>query len=70
MLAVEPSGTIQLKPIQDLINRAITDLQRMPQNESVDTTLRQLQACSLAFADICDPDTPGGCGPTMEFPLQ
>ena len=64
----EASDTIQLKPIYVLIERAIADMQALPQNEGRDSTLRQLQTCALAFADICDPNTPGGCGPSMEFP--
>jgi hypothetical protein len=53
-----------------LIERAMADLRVLPQTEATDITLRQLEAASMAMGDICDPDTPGGCGPTMEFPLN
>jgi hypothetical protein len=33
-------------------------------------TIKHLQTCSMAFGDICDPETPGGCAPTMEFPRE
>lgn len=62
--------TVQLKPIKVLIDRAIADLQKLPPTEATDTTLRHLQSCSMAFQDICDPETPGGCAPTMEFPRE
>jgi hypothetical protein len=61
---------VQLKPIKVLIDRAITDLQKLPPTEATDITLRHLQSCSLAFGDICDPQTPGGCAPNMEFPRE
>ena len=61
---------VQLKPIKILIDRAIADLQRLPPTEATDLTLRHLQTCSMAFGDICDPDTPGGCAPNMEFPRE
>ena len=61
---------VQLKPIKVLIDRAIADLQRLPPTEATDLTLRHLQSCSMAFGDICDPETPGGCAPTMEFPRE
>ena len=63
-----PPGTVQLKPISVLIDRAILDLQRLPPSDATDITLKHLQGCAMAFADICDPDTPGGCAPNMEFP--
>jgi len=66
--SVSGAYTIQLKPIKDLIDRAIADLQNLQENESIVTTIKQLQSCAMTFEDICDPDTPGGCGPTMEFP--
>ena len=59
---------VQLRPIKVLIDRAIADLQRLPQSEATDVTIKHLQTCSMAFSDICDPDTPGGCAPNMEFP--
>lgn len=62
-----PVRKIQLRPIQVLIDRAIADLQKLPPTEATDVTLRHLQTCSMAFDDICDPETLGGCGPTMEF---
>ena len=61
---------VQLKPIKVLIDRAITDLQKLPPTEATDITLRHLQSCSMAFGDICDPETPGGCAPNMEFPRE
>ncbi len=61
-------GKVQLKPIHVLVTRAIEDLQRLPPSEATDITIKQLQHCSMALGDICDPDTPGGCGPIMEFP--
>jgi hypothetical protein len=63
-------ATVQLKPIKVLVDRAIADLQRLPPTEATEHTLRHLQSCSMAFADICDPETPGGCAPTMEFPRE
>jgi hypothetical protein len=60
---------VQMKPIKMMIDRAIADLQRLPPTESTDITLRNLQTCAAAFGDICDPNTPGGCSPTMEFLL-
>ena len=68
--ARQKPGTVQLKPIRVLIDRAIADLQKLPPTEATDSTLRHLQSCSMAFADICDPETPGGCAPTMEFPRE
>jgi hypothetical protein len=65
---LRPARTVQLKPIKVLIDRAIADLQKLPPTEATDTTLRHLQSCTMAFEDICDPATPGGCAPTMEFP--
>lgn len=61
---------VQLKPIHVLVTRAIADLQRLPPSESTDITIKQLQHCSMALGDICDPQTPGGCGPNMEFPTD
>ena len=61
---------VQLKPIKVLIDRAIADLQRLPPTEATDITIRHLQTCSMAFGDICDPETPGGCAPNMEFPRE
>lgn len=61
-------GTIQLKPIKVLIDRAIGDLQKLPPTEGTDRTLKHLQSCSMAFDDICDPENPSGCAPNMEFP--
>jgi hypothetical protein len=58
---------IQLKPIKVLVDRALVDLQRLPPTEATDITIRHLQACAAALGDICDEDTPGGCGPHMEF---
>jgi hypothetical protein len=69
-LASPRPGKVQLKPIKVLIDRAITDLQKLPPTEATDSTLRHLQSCSMAFGDICDPATPGGCAPTMEFPRE
>jgi hypothetical protein len=69
-LSAPASRKIQLKPIHVLIERAMADLRVLPQTEATDITLRQLEAASMAMGDICDPDTPGGCGPTMEFPLN
>lgn len=63
-----PPRKIQLKPIKVLVDRALVDLQRLPPTEATDITIRHLQACSAALGDICDPNTPGGCGPHMEFP--
>lgn len=60
--------TIQLKPIKVLIDRAIADLQKLPPTDATDRTLKHLQTCSMAFDDICDPENPSGCAPTMEFP--
>ena len=59
---------VQLRPIKVLIDRAIADLQRLPPTEATDITIKHLQTCSMAFGDICDPETPGGCAPNMEFP--
>jgi hypothetical protein len=64
------SSKIQLKPIKVLIDRAIVNLQRLPPTEATDVTIKHLQTCSMAFGDICDPATPGGCGPDMEFPRE
>jgi hypothetical protein len=61
-------GTVQLKPIKVLIDRAIADLQKLPPTDATDRTLKHLQSCSMAFDDICDPENPSGCAPTMEFP--
>ena len=61
---------IQLRPIKVLIDRAIANLQRLPPTEATDITIKHLQTCSMAFSDICDPATPGGCGPDMEFPRE
>jgi hypothetical protein len=61
---------IQLKPIWVLIDRAIADLQKLPPTEATDLTIKHLQTCSMAFGDICDPNTPGGCAPNMEFPRE
>lgn len=58
---------IRLKPIRTLVDRALVDLQRLPPSDATDITIRHLQACSAALGDICDPNTPGGCGDTMEF---
>ena len=69
-LEAPASRKIQLKPIHVLIQRAMTDLRGLPPTEATDITLRQLEAASMAMGDICDPDTPGGCGPSMEFPLN
>ena len=65
--AAPPPRKIQLKPIQTLVDRALVDLQRLPPTEATEITIKHLQACSAALGDICDPDTPGGCGPHMEF---
>lgn len=62
-----PPRKIQLKPIKVLVDRALVDLQRLPPTEATEITVRHLQACSAALGDICDPNTPGGCGPHMEF---
>lgn len=62
--------TVQLKPIKVLVDRAITDLQKLPPTDAIEQTLKHLQTCSLAFEDICNPETPGGCAPTMEFPRE
>lgn len=62
--------TVQLRPIKVLVDRAIQDLQKLPPTEATDITLRHLQGCAMAFEDICDPETPGGCAPTMEFPRE
>jgi hypothetical protein len=59
---------IQLKPILVLVDRAIAGLQKLPPTEATDITIRHLQTCAMALGDICDPNTPGGCGPNMEFP--
>ena len=69
-LSAPASRKIQLKPIHVLIERAMSDLRGLPPTEATDITLRQLEAASMAVGDICDPDTPGGCGPSMEFPLN
>lgn len=61
---------VQLRPIKVLIDRAIATLQRLPPTEATDITIKHLQTCSMAFSDICDPATPGGCGPDMEFPRE
>ena len=61
---------VQLKPIWVLIDRAIANLQKLPPTEAIDSTIRHLQTCSMAFGDICDPETPGNCAPTMEFPRE
>ena len=67
--AASPSTPkVQLRPIKVLIDRAIANLQRLPPTEATDITIKHLQTCSMAFSDICDPATPGGCGPDMEFP--
>ena len=62
--------TVQLKPIKVLIDRAIADLQTLPPTDAIEQTIKQLQMCAMAFEDICDPETPGGCAPTMEFPRE
>ena len=69
-MASPAAAKVQLRPIKVLIDRAITDLQRLPPTEATDVTIKHLQTCSMAFADICDPDTPGGCAPNMEFPRE
>ena len=61
---------VQLRPIKVLIDRAIATLQRLPPTEATDITIKHLQTCSMAFSDICNPATPGGCGPDMEFPRE
>jgi hypothetical protein len=58
---------VQLKPIKVLVERALADLRRLPPAEATDLTIRHLETCSMALGDICDPNTPGGCGPSMEF---
>ena len=67
--AVEPQlpRKIQLKPIKVLIDRTISNLQKLQPTEATETTIKHLQMCSMTLADICDPNTPGGCGPHMEF---
>lgn len=65
--AAQP-GRVHLKPILVLIERAIVDLRRLPPQESVQLAIKQLEVAQMAIGDICDPETPGGCGPTMEFP--
>ena len=62
------SGKVQLKPIIVLIERAIVDLKRLPPAESIELALKQLEIARMAVSDVCDPNTPGGCGPAMEFP--
>jgi hypothetical protein len=62
------SGKVQLKPILVLIERALVDLKRLPQAESIAMAIKQLDIARMAINDVCDPDIPGGCGPTMEFP--
>ena len=59
---------MQLKPILVLIERAIVDLKRLPPAESIDLAIKQLQIAQMAINDVCDPNIPGGCTPTMEFP--
>ena len=65
--AVPSRRRIQLKPIYVLVERALVDLRRLPPSEATDITIKHLEACAMALGDICDPDTPGGCGPSMEF---
>jgi len=62
------SGKVQLKPILVLIGRAIEDLKRLPPAESIDLAIKQLEIARMAIDDVCNPNIPGGCGPTMEFP--
>jgi hypothetical protein len=62
------SGKVQLKPIIVLIERAIADLKRLPPTESTDLALKQLEIARMAVSDVCDPNMPGNCTPTMEFP--
>lgn len=59
---------IQVKPILVLVDRALDDLRKLPPTESTDITIKNLEACAMALGDICDENTPGGCGPHMEFP--
>lgn len=61
---------IQLKPIKVLVDRALADLQKLPPTEAIELTITHLQTCAMALSDICDPNTPGGCAPTMEFPRE
>jgi hypothetical protein len=68
--ATRRPGTVQLKPIKVLVDRAIADLRKLPPTDATDITIKHLETCSMAFDDICDPETPGGCGPSMEFPLE
>jgi hypothetical protein len=63
-------GKVQLKPIHVLVTRALADLRTLPQSDATDITIKHLENCSMALGDICDPDTPGGCGPIMEFPRE
>jgi hypothetical protein len=62
------SGKVQLKPIIVLIERAIADLKRLPASDSTDLAIKQLEIARMAVSDVCDPNIPGGCAPTMEFP--
>jgi hypothetical protein len=62
------TGKVQLKPILVLIERALVNLKRLPPAESIDMAIKQLEIARMAISDVCDPDIPGGCGPTMEFP--
>lgn len=68
--AAPTTRTVQLKPIKVLVDRAIADLQKLPPTDAIEQTLKHLQTCSMAFEDICNPETPGGCAPTMEFPRE
>ena len=64
------AGTVQLKPIKVLVDRAILDLQKLPPTDAIEQTIKHLQTCAMAFEDICNPETPGNCAPTMEFPRE
>ena len=61
-------GPVRLKPVLVLIERTIADLRRLPPAESTEVAIKQLELAKMAVGDVCDPNTPGGCGPTMEFP--
>ena len=67
--AVRPkSGTVRLKPIIVLIERAIADLRRLPLTDATDLAIKQLEVARMAIDDVCNRAAPDGCGPTMEFP--
>lgn len=61
------SGGVELKPIRDQIVAAVESLKKFEQTEAIKITIERLQRCLVEFDDICDPESPDGCGTTMAF---